>query len=320
MDCQASVTDSSQEDLVPWTKKRKLSVQDVPLPKNASYRTVYRWAEHGALNVIKTVEKLNVCDVSISHSDNVSIFLPETNLISSSFSHNNDDVNTSFVSAAHAVHSLTVCVNDNLNTEMLDNNPIEVLPEENYRNEIQMMNNLCADIVSEKLFQNSNITVDSDGCHLLCCYVKHQKTNACLVDELQIIKKILLQPNRIPSTVYKLFQYVLAFVPSCKIMEHFCCHNCQYYCGIEPILCPACNNHEQFIPFYELDIIEQLRYMFEQRNLAEVLDTTEILQYRDSNIITDITDGSEYKRVNSRRRKYDLTLILSTDGACLKKS
>jgi len=267
------------------------------------------------------LEKLNACDILTSHLNKISTFLPEMNLVSSSFSHNNADVNTSFESAAYPVHSMTVCMSDDFNTEVFDNNSIEVLPEENYTNKTQIMNILCSEMVSEKLFKNSNITVDTAVSHLLRCYVKHQKTKACLADELRIIKKILPQPNRIPSTVYKLFQYVLVFVPSCKIVKHFCCHNCQYYCGVErPILCPACNSHEQFIPFYELDIIEQLRYMFEQRNLAEVLDAAGILQHRDDNIITDITDGSEYKRVNSERGKYDVTLILSTDGACLKKS
>lgn len=167
------------------------------------------------------------------------------NLVSSSFSHNNADVNTSFESAAYAVHSMTVCMSDDFNTEVFDNNSIEVLPEENYTNKTQIMNILCSEMVSEKLFKNSNITVDTAVSHLLRCYVKHQKTKACLADELRIIKKILPQPNRIPSTVYKLFQYVLVFVPSCKIVKHFCCHNCQYYCRVErPILCPACNFRE----------------------------------------------------------------------------
>lgn len=60
--------------------------------------------------------------------------------------------------------------------------------------------------------------------------------------------------------------------------------------------------------------------MFEYKHLADVFDKS--LQHRntDINIITDITDGSEYKRVNNGRKQYDITLMLNIDGACIKKS
>lgn len=60
--------------------------------------------------------------------------------------------------------------------------------------------------------------------------------------------------------------------------------------------------------------------MFENRNLATKLKSPTLL--RDENVIADITDGSEYIRVNSRdnKHKYDLTLILNTDGLSLVKS
>jgi len=47
--------------------------------------------------------------------------------------------------------------------------------------------------------------------------------------------------------------------------------------------------------FFELDIINQIQYLFKCKHLADVLD--KVFQHRntDTNIITDITDGSEYK-------------------------
>lgn len=58
--------------------------------------------------------------------------------------------------------------------------------------------------------------------------------------------------------------------------------------------------------------------MFEIRNLANKLH----IAPHDNNLISDITDGTEYIRVNSRdnRQQYDLTLILNTDGLSLVKS
>lgn len=58
--------------------------------------------------------------------------------------------------------------------------------------------------------------------------------------------------------------------------------------------------------------------MFEHKHLADALDQAFQYKNTDNNIITDITDGSEYKRVNIGRKQYDITLMLSTDGV-LKK-
>lgn len=57
-----------------------------------------------------------------------------------------------------------------------------------------------------------------------------------------------------------------------------------------------------------------------KKKLAEKLKAPSFL--RDRTVISDITDGDEYIRVNSRegRNKYDLTLILNTDGLALVKS
>jgi len=59
--------------------------------------------------------------------------------------------------------------------------------------------------------------------------------------------------------------------------------------------------------------------LFEYKHLADVL--VKIFQHRntDTNIITDITVESEYKRVNIGRKQY-ITLILNTGTACIKKS
>ncbi|XP_011689954.1 PREDICTED: uncharacterized protein LOC105451282 [Wasmannia auropunctata] len=60
--------------------------------------------------------------------------------------------------------------------------------------------------------------------------------------------------------------------------------------------------------------------MFDHRNLAAILKSPVIDS--DKNEIGDITDGSEYVRVNSRinRGQYDLTLVLNTDGLSLVNS
>ena len=59
--------------------------------------------------------------------------------------------------------------------------------------------------------------------------------------------------------------------------------------------------------------------MFEQQNLSDILDKSRNRKKPDNVDFTDITDGSEYFRVNYQsnsytKRLYDLTLILNTDG------
>lgn len=68
--------------------------------------------------------------------------------------------------------------------------------------------------------------------------------------------------------------------------------------------------------------MEQIKCFFEYRNLANLLKTYEKSSLKSGFEISDITDGSEYKRVNFRqnREEYDLTLMLNTDGLSLIKS
>ena len=51
--------------------------------------------------------------------------------------------------------------------------------------------------------------------------------------------------------------------------------------------------------FFEFDIRNKIKHLFEERNLAEILN----VKPHDPNIINDVTDGSEYIRVNSRNNK-----------------
>jgi len=116
-----------------------------------------------------------------------------------------------------------------------------------------------------------------------------------------------------PKTVFKLFQYVKQQAPPLNVITHYCCKVCQYYYDTSnEVLCKACNSDKGYIAFFEVDILNYIQYLFEYKHLADVLH--ESFQHRNTNI------GSEYKRVNNGRKQYDITLMLSVDGACIKKS
>lgn len=127
--------------------------------------------------------------------------------------------------------------------------------------------------------------------------------------------------------MYKLLQYLKGLAPPILIQKHYYCKKCLSYKGVLEAKNQECSSktcklsiYTDISVFYEIDIYGQIRHMFECRNLAEKLLVSNNNALSD--IICDITDGTEYIRVNSRngRRLYDLTLILNTDGFSLSKS
>lgn len=172
------------------------------------------------------------------------------------------------------------------------------------------------------LYKNSTMSVGV--LELLNFYINHKLTKAALKEMLRIVCNMLPEDNQMPRTVFKLFQYVKNIAPPCDVNKHFYCKICLHYIGCindKIFKCSSCNANKNDISFFfEFDIHDQVKYMFENRNLATKLKSPTLL--RDENVIADITDGSEYIRVNSRdnKHKYDLTLILNTDRLSLVKS
>lgn len=173
------------------------------------------------------------------------------------------------------------------------------------------------------LYEDSTISVDECVFRLLNFYVKNNITKAALKESLEMQLKILPKNNQMPKTVFKLFQYAKNVASPCQVIQHYYRKKCLFFIGDTKILkCCLCNSTEKndISFFFEFDICDQIKFMFENNNIAEKLKLPRLS--RNENIISDITDGSEYIRVNSRdnRSKYDLTLILNTDGLSLVKS
>ncbi|CAD6225598.1 GSCOCG00011837001-RA-CDS [Cotesia congregata] len=177
------------------------------------------------------------------------------------------------------------------------------------------------------LHENSNVTTDECVLQLLDFYVKHNIMKIALQQLLQMQLNILPADNQLPKTVYKLFQYAQNIAPVCRVIKHYYCRKCLFNSKSQMIKkkitfeCSICatTNSKDFSFFHEFDIGDQIRILFENYNLAEKLKKP-TLQNVDN--ISDIVDGSEYIRVNSRNQRgnFDLTLILNTDGLALVKS
>lgn len=167
------------------------------------------------------------------------------------------------------------------------------------------------------------MTIDESLLTLLELYVEHKWTKASLKGTLEMLHKMLSDDNNLPKTVFKLFQCIENLIPSFNVIKYFYCKKCLSYCSADTRIheCFSCNANEKSIScFFEIDICKQIKYLFEKRNIADKLKA--LSSSSDNGQINDITDGSEYVRVNSRedRQKYDLTLMLNTDSLSLVKS
>lgn len=172
-----------------------------------------------------------------------------------------------------------------------------------------------------RLYPQSEATLDETVLDLVRMYVERGCTKSLLSYTLNMILKTMPKNHSFPTSIYKLFKYVKNVAPRFTSTEHFYCNNihCMQYIGKKKSQCDSCLDNAELESFYEIDISEQVTHMFRYRGLADKLNVPTSIK---KTSISDITDGSEYIRVNSRdgRRPFDLTLILNTDGISLSKS
>lgn len=174
----------------------------------------------------------------------------------------------------------------------------------------------------EPLYENCPCSIDEAVADIVELYVNDKWTKKSLSDLLMLLQKILPRNNIMPKTVFKLFKHVEESAPASTVIKHYYCQKCLSYNSIDPKIaeCSSCTAKKQNISFFfEIDVRDELKYMFEYRDLGDKLLP---FNQRNDGVITDITDGTEYIRVNARedRQKYDLTLILNTDGVALAKT
>lgn len=176
------------------------------------------------------------------------------------------------------------------------------------------------------LLPNNTASVDKFVLDLLNLHIKHNITKAALKDILKMQLKFLPDDNEMPKSLFKLFQYAKNIAPPCKVIRNYYCKKCLVNVDLEVLgkkqvkKCSLCKTDQasDIGFFHEFDVSDQIKFLFEKNNLAEKLKLTR----SSTGSISDITDGTEYIRVNTRNNKdaYDLTLILNTDGLSLVKS
>lgn len=171
----------------------------------------------------------------------------------------------------------------------------------------------------ENIYEGSQYSTDEAVLLIMNLYVERKLDKKTLASFLGVVNKLLPRPNNMPKSEYLLYKYLEALAPpivQCK--EHFYCDDCLFYKEESKEKCEVCNS-DKTKKFYELPIAYEIRYLFENRNLADVLDQ-QLSGNAESDRISDVCDGIEYKRVYVVvAGRYTLTLMLYTDGVQLAK-
>ncbi|XP_075162231.1 uncharacterized protein LOC142234909 [Haematobia irritans] len=176
-------------------------------------------------------------------------------------------------------------------------------------------------MVEEKsclLYNGSSMTVDKAVFEVLEMWISQNLTKTALRCQLELLNKMLPQDNLMPKTLYTFFKYLENKFDSIDVIHHYYCMECLIYISYKKVeICPSCGERS-ICYFFELDIVQQIKMIFEEKSLGSLLEKQ--IFSTEPEVISDISCGSEYIRVNAGRNTYDLTLILYTDGISLSKS
>lgn len=176
------------------------------------------------------------------------------------------------------------------------------------------------------LFEGSKMEVGQFISKFTQISLANKVSQSTMDDYLNLFKEAAPNDNNVPKSLYRLFKMVKKGAPSFTIFKHYYCGKCLHYVNnSEPLSCDNEHCSEIYVDksnfFFQMDLEEQLRYLFEKQDLSKKLQHLDGSR-TNHGCISDMHDGTEYLRVNTRagRGLYDLTLIMNTDGLSLSKS
>jgi hypothetical protein len=170
------------------------------------------------------------------------------------------------------------------------------------------------------LYDGSEMSASEAVLAVLKLYIDQKWTKTSLDKNVKLIKRLLPYPNDFPSSGKSLLKKLENL--SCTYNEEVqhMCSNCGKLLLSDTDKCTDCDCDETG-KYYYLPIKDQIKHMFEQRNLAEVIDQERENRNKKEGHICDIQDGSAYKSVKEKLQgQYDLILLSNSDGVALSGS
>lgn len=172
------------------------------------------------------------------------------------------------------------------------------------------------------LYPGCEKPVDLAILELLEIHLNNSMTKTAFKDFLKFYVSSLPAGHNMPCTVHTVFKYVENLSIPVREVGHYFCYPAMHLQKSKDNHCiiDGCNSTDVKV-FYELPIEQQIRFLFEHRGLADVIDKYREQRSTIRGKICDVADGSEYARVwRGVAARYKITLILNTDGVQPHKS
>ncbi|KAE8746821.1 hypothetical protein FOCC_FOCC006458 [Frankliniella occidentalis] len=131
------------------------------------------------------------------------------------------------------------------------------------------------------------------------------------------MSNLLPQGHQLPPTAHLMLQYIEGLAPNLSVTTHHFCKSCLGDLFNADDLCSICKKDTERGLFFSYNIEDVVKYWFQERNLASLIE--ESTTDADNTSVTDIRDGSVFKSLNVNRGKYDVNLVLATDGVTIRK-
>lgn len=197
--------------------------------------------------------------------------------------------------------------------------------DEEIRDSDEGSDNGNEDPFSDHLYTGCSKTTNEAIHELITIYMCHNLTQSALKDILKLYNSSLPPYHSMPLSHHLLLKRVNKYSVPLFEVEHYYCRPAMHSVQTKEDPCKDCGSTDIGV-FYELPLEKRLKFLFEHRGLADLIDkySTRRRQRR-GNSMSDILDGSEYKRVwevivTVGNTQYKLTLILITDGVTTHKS
>lgn len=171
-----------------------------------------------------------------------------------------------------------------------------------------------------KLHNDSDLTVNESILKIMELYLKNKLSKAGLQRTIKTMCDMLPGNHNLPTSAYFILQYIESLAPPVVNESYYYCENCCYYHGTKNEgQCEICKN-TTFGHFFFFDLAVLIRFFFENRNLAAIIDSeSEKRQNMDPTVMRDLKDGIVYKSINSNRGKYDVNIVLNSDGVRIRR-
>lgn len=177
------------------------------------------------------------------------------------------------------------------------------------------------------LYENSQVTVGEVLVKILEHFYNNGSKKKELESVIDLLNFVLPSGHKLPKTKYYLTKLINQSSPSsaASVERHRICEKCLKYLGvIDEVVekCKYCSSTETNNFFINFDLRLILKDAFEYRHLKRYVDQHKREIERDPNYISDLTSGSEYRKLerNVLTNPYDLCMIWNTDGLPISHS